>query len=120
MTSVGVVDVVGRLTADVVRTSYWTGHSESVIYAGVVWAMVGIGIAIIASGASQPLLLLVISAVVAAFMMFIYSVLLLILNRRLLERPLRPSWPRIGALVFAIGLFGTLSAAIIFEQVRRF
>jgi uncharacterized protein YhhL (DUF1145 family) len=58
--------------------------------------------------------------VVAAFMMFIYSVLLLILNRRLLEKPLRPSWPRIGALVFAIGLFGTLSAAIIFEQVRRF
>jgi hypothetical protein len=120
MTSVGVVDVVGRLTADVVRTSYWTGHSESVIYAGVVWAMIGIGIAIVASGASQPLPLLVISAVVAAFMMFIYSVLLLILNRHLLDKPLRPSRPRIAALVFAIALFGTLSAATIVEQVGRF
>jgi hypothetical protein len=120
MTSVGVVDVVGRLTADVVRTNYWTGHSESVIYALVVWAMVGTGIAIIASGASQPLALLVISAVIAAFMMFVYSVLLLILNRRLLDPPLRPSLLRTGALVFAIGLFGVLSGATILEQIERF
>lgn len=120
MTSVGVVDVVGRLAADVVRTSYWTGRSESVLYASVVWAMVGIGVAIIISEMAQPLVLLVISAVVAAFMMFIYSILLLILNRRLLDPPLRPSWPRLGVLAFAILLFGGLSVATIIEQFARF
>lgn len=120
MTAVGVVDVVGRLTADVVRTSYSTGQSESVIYAGVVWAMVTIAIMIIVSGATQPLISLVISAAIAAFMMFVYSTLLLILNRRLLDAPLRPSSARLGMLVFAIGVFGVLSVATIVEQLDRF
>lgn len=120
MTAVGVVDVVGRLAADVIRTSYSTGRSESVLYAGLVWVMVSIAIAIVASGASQPLITLVISASIAAFMMFIYSTLLFILNRRLLPSPLQPSWARLGMLVFAIGVFGALSVATIIEQLRRF
>ena len=117
MTAVGVVDVTARLAADVLRTIYWSGGNESVIYSAIVWTIVTFGTAVIATGASQPLVLLVISAVVAGFMMFVYSGLLLVLNCSRLDEALRPSWPRRAALTFAILLFGGVSAATIFEQI---
>ena len=117
MTAVGVVDVTARLAADVLRTIYWSGGNESVIYSAIVWMIVVFGTAVIATGASQPLVLLVISAVVAGFMMFIYSGLLLVLNCKKLDQPLRPSWIRRGVLAFAILLFGGVSAATLFEQM---
>ena len=120
MTAVGAFDVTGRLAADVLRTIYWSGGNESMIYAAIVWTMIGLGIAIIVTGATQPLVLLVISAVVAGFMMFIYSILLLVLNNRLLEKPIRPTWPRNGALTFSAILFGATSAVIFYEQFGRF
>jgi hypothetical protein len=91
--SLGIVDYTSRLAADVIRTVYWRGGRESLIYAGLVWAMVGVGCGIIASGMDQPLVLLVIAGCVAAFMMFIYSALLIVLNRRLLAPELGPARP---------------------------
>lgn len=117
MTAVGVVDVTARLAADVLRTIYWSGGNESVIYSVIVWTIVVFGTAVIATGASQPLVLLVISAVVAGFMMFIYSGLLLMLNCSKLDEALRPSWLRRGVLAFAILLFGGVSAATLSEQI---
>jgi hypothetical protein len=117
--ALGIVDFTARLTADVLRTSYWRGRSESVIYAGLVWALVLIGIGIIGSGMDQPLILLVIAGCIAAFMMFLYSGLLIVLNRRLLAPPLRPAGYRIAALIWAVGLFGILSAITIADQARR-
>jgi hypothetical protein len=111
MTAVGAVDVTGRLAADVVRTSYSKGRSESVIYAVIVWLIVALGIAIVLSGTAQPLVLLVISGSIAGFMMFLYSGLLIMLNRRLLDPPLRPGAGRIAALVAAMLFFGTISGA---------
>ena len=55
-------------------------------------------------------MLLVISAVVGGFMMFLYSGLLILINRRILPRPIRIRGVRLGALVWSILLFGTLSA----------
>jgi hypothetical protein len=103
----------------VLRTSYWRGRSESVIYAGLVWTLVLIGIAIIGSGMDQPLVLLVIAGCIAAFMMFLYSALLIVLNRRLLAPQLRPVGYRIAALVWAVGLFGILSAITVVDQARK-
>jgi hypothetical protein len=117
--ALGIVDYTARLAADVLRTSYWQGRSESVIYAGLVWILVLIGIGIIGSGLDQPLILLVIAGCIAAFMMFIYSALLIILNRRLLAPPLRPAGYRIGALVWAVALFGILSVITIVDQARK-
>jgi len=117
LTAVGVVDVTARLAADVLRTIYWTGGNESVIYSAIVWMIVVFGIAVVSTGASQPLVLLVTSAVIAGFMMFVYSGLLLVLNCRKLDEPLRPSWTRRGALAFAILMFGGVSAATFFEQI---
>jgi hypothetical protein len=114
--SLGIVDYTSRLAADVVRTVYWRGGRESLIYAGLVWAMVAVGCSIIASGMDQPLVLLVIAGCVAAFMMFIYSAMLIVLNRRLLAPELRPSAGRVGALVWAVLLFGFLSGITIIDQ----
>jgi hypothetical protein len=117
MTAVGVVDVTARLAADVLRTVYWSGGNESVIYSVIVWTIIIFGSAVVSTGASQPLVLLIISAVIAGFMMFVYSALLLVLNRSKLEKPLRPSTTRTGVLILAILLFGGVSAATLFEQL---
>ena len=117
--ALGIVDYTSRLAADVLRTSYMKGRSESVIYAVIVWAMVLTGTSILASGMDQPLVLLVIAGCVAAFMMFIYSALLILLNRRLLAAPLRPAGYRVAALVWAVALFGILSAITIVDQARK-
>jgi hypothetical protein len=117
MTAVGVVDVTARLAADVLRTVYWSGGNESIIYSVIVWTIVVFGTAVISTGASQPLVLLVISAVVAGFMMFVYSSLLLLMNCRRLDEQLRPSTLRKSALGFAILLFGGVSVATVFEQI---
>jgi hypothetical protein len=117
--SLGIVDFTSRLAADTIRTVYWRGGRESLIYAGVVWAMVLTGIAIISAGLDQPLVLLVTSACVAAFMMFIYSALLIILNRRLLPAELRPAPYRVASLVWAVALFGILSAITVADQASK-
>lgn len=117
--SLGIVDYSSRLAADTIRTVYWRGGRESLIYASVVWAMVLTGIAIIASGLDQPLVLLVIAGCVAAFMMFIYSALLIILNRRMLAPELRPAGYRVAALLWAVALFGVLSGITIVDQFSK-
>lgn len=117
--SLGIVDFTSRLAADTIRTVYWRGGRESLIYTAVVWAMVLTGIAIIAAGLSQPLVLLVTSACVAAFMMFIYSALLIVLNRRLLPVELRPAPYRVASLVWAVTLFGVLSAITVADQASK-
>jgi hypothetical protein len=117
--ALGIVDYTSRLAADVVHTIYWRGGHESRVYAVIVWFMVLIGSAIISSGLDQPLLLLVIAGCVAAFMMFIYSILLIVLNRRLLPGPLRPAPYRVAALIWAVALFGILSAITIADQASK-
>ena len=117
--ALGIVDYTSRLAADVLRTSYLRTRSESLVYAWLVWALVAAGIAAIASGLSQPLVLLVTSACIAAFMMVLYSALLILLNRRLLAPELRPAGYRIAALVWAVGLFGVLTAITVMDQLGR-
>ncbi|QAY77692.1 Nramp family divalent metal transporter [Sphingosinicella sp. BN140058] len=117
--ALGIVDYTARLTADVLRTSYMKRTSESVVYACIVWAIVLVGIAIIGTGLDQPLILLVIAGCVAAFMMFVYSALLIVLNRRLLAPEIRPAAYRIGFLVWAVALFGTLSVITILDQAKK-
>ena len=117
--ALGIVDYTSRLAADVLRTSYLKGHDESRLFAAIVWGIVLVGIAIIASGMSQPLVLLVIAGCIAAFMMFIYSALLILLNRRLLDPELRPAGYRVAALSWAVLLFGALSVVTVIDQIRR-
>jgi hypothetical protein len=51
--------------------------------------------------------------------MFLYSGLLILLNRRLLAPELRPGTLRVGALAWAVALFGVLSAITVVDQAKR-
>ena len=117
--ALGIVDYTSRLAADVVKTSYARNANESKVYAGLVWGLVAIGIVILLIGVTQPIVLLVISAVVGGFMMFLYSGLLILVNRKTLPKPVRVRGVRLGALVWSILLFGTLSALTFRDQLGK-
>ena len=117
--ALGIVDYTSRLGADVLRTTYWKSTNESKIYFGLVWGLVGIGVIVLLSGLTQPLILLVISAVTGGLMMFFYSALLLLINRRVLPKEIRPGAVRVAALIWAFALFGFLSALTFNEQLRK-
>lgn len=117
--AVGIADYTCRLTADVLKTSYVKTASESKIYFGLVWGLVLIGCIVLLAGFAQPLVLLIISAVTGGFMMFIYSGLLIKLNRSLLPSPIKITGGRTAVLVWAVLLFGTLSAIVFYQQFQN-
>jgi hypothetical protein len=123
LVALGVIDYIGRLTADVVKTVYLPGSqrwSESRVYFLVVWCMVAAGSAILLSGFNQPLLLLVIAACLNGMVMFVYSVLLIQLNRRGLPPALRVRGLRLAMLVFAVLFYGFFSGWLIIVQVKSY
>jgi hypothetical protein len=117
--ALGIVDYTSRLAADVIKTSYKRDANESKVYAGLVWGLVAIGIIVLAAGFDQPIVLLVIAAVVGGFMMFIYSGLLIMINRKTLPAAIRVRGVRLGALVWAVLLFGTLSFLTFRDQLAK-
>jgi hypothetical protein len=117
--ALGIVDYTSRLAADVIKTSYARQADESKLYAGLVWGLVAVGIIVLLLGFDQPIVLLVIAAVVGGFMMFIYSGLLILINRKTLPAPIRIRGVRLGALVWAILLFGTLSVLTFRAQLQN-
>ena len=119
--AMGIVDYTSRLAADLLVTAYvrHPGATESRIYFGIVWVLVGMGTAILLAGIDQPLVLLVISASVGGTMMCLYSVLLVALNRRHLAPELRPGAVRIGWLAWATVFYGWLGVLTVASGVRR-
>ena len=117
--ALGIVDYTSRLAADVLKTSYLRNANESKIYAALVWGLVLIGVVVLLTLDAQPIALLVISAVVGGFMMFIYSGLLILINRRTLPAPIRIRGFRLAMLIWAIVLFGVLSAFTFQAQIER-
>jgi hypothetical protein len=117
-TAMGVVDYTSRLAADILKSTYMPGASESRTYFWLVWGMVGLGCTILLGGFSQPLTLLVISASTAGTMMFLYSFMLIALNRKLLPPAIRISGFRTGTLVWSTLLFGWLALLTIYTQVQ--
>jgi hypothetical protein len=117
--AMGIVDYTSRLAADVIKTSYRRNANESKLYAGLVWGLIAIGIIVLLAGFDQPIVLLVIAAVTGGFMMFIYAGLLILINRRILPAPIKVRGVRLAALVWAILLFGVLSALTFQAQLAN-
>ncbi|MFG1992124.1 Nramp family divalent metal transporter [Actinoplanes sp. NPDC048988] len=117
--ALGIVDYTSRLAADVLKTAYLKSFNESKMYFALVWGLVLVGILVLLSGVTQPLVLLVISAVTGGLMMFVYSALLLLINLRLLPPEIRPRAGRVAALVWSFLLFGFLSVLTFNEQIRK-
>jgi hypothetical protein len=117
--SLGIVDYVSRLVADVLIVGYvrdskrWT---ESRLYVTVVWGMVLFGCAVLLAGFDQPLTLVVLAAALSGAVMFVYSGILLVVNRRFLPEELRIRGFRLLALVWAFCLFGVLTVIVAIDQ----
>ncbi|MFG1683325.1 Nramp family divalent metal transporter [Nonomuraea sp. NPDC049269] len=119
--AMGIVDYTSRLASDTIKTVYLRDRAVSVnrVYFIVVWAMVLIGITILLLGFDQPLILLVFSASFAAVMMFVYSILLIVLNRGSLPAAIKVRSYRLGALVWSIAFFGTLTVLTVIQQAQK-
>ena len=81
-----VVDLVARITADVLAVNYLREHrfwTEAKVYATVVWVVVTLGVLILAAGLTAPIALLAISAVLNGLVMVVYCALLIRVNRSL-------------------------------------
>jgi uncharacterized protein YjeT (DUF2065 family) len=117
-TAMGIMDYTSRLAADILKSTYVTGASESRMYFWLVWGMVGLGCTILLGGFSQPLTLLVISASTAGTMMFFYSFMLIALNRKMLPKAIRIGPFRIAILAWSTLMFGSLAALTIYTQVQ--
>ena len=117
-TAMGIIDYTSRLAADVLKTTYRPGASESRMYFWLVWGMVGLGCTILLTRISQPLTLLVISASTAGTMMFFYSFMLIALNRKMLPAAIRIGPFRIATLVWSTLMFGSLAALTIYTQLQ--
>ncbi|TDC87762.1 hypothetical protein E1292_46375 [Nonomuraea deserti] len=118
--AMGIVDYTSRLASDTLKTVYLSKSSVSVnkVYFFTVWAIALIGIGILLLGFDQPLILLVFSACFAAVMMFVYSILLIVLNRRALPDAIKVRSYRLGALIWSVAFFGTLTVLVVIQQAQ--
>ncbi|MCK2217601.1 Nramp family divalent metal transporter [Actinomadura sp. ATCC 31491] len=119
--AMGIVDYTSRLAADTIKTVYLRDRPVSVnrVYFLTVWALALVGIAILLLGFDQPLILLVFSASFAAVMMFVYSILLIVLNRRALPKEIQVRSYRLGALIWSVAFFGTLTVLTVIQQAQK-
>ena len=118
--SLGILDYVGRVSADVIKTIHgreskkWT---ESKLYFLFVWGEVALGTVVLLSGFDQPLALLVVASSLNGVVMFLYSVLLIRLNRRGLPPSLRVRGLRLGLMWVIAAVFGVLSVWLLLAQL---
>ncbi|MGH3361217.1 MAG: Nramp family divalent metal transporter [Nocardioides sp.] len=121
-TNLTVLDMVARLTADVLKTTTLRDSelwSESKLYFVTVWGMILLGSAILLSGVDQPLVLIVIAAALNGVVMFIYSILLLKLNRGVLPREIGLKGGRLVVIVWAVLFYGGFSVVLLIDQVKK-
>ena len=121
-TNLAVLDMVGRVTADVLKTGPLresTTWSESKIYFVVVWTEIVFGSIILLSGVTQPLILLVIASSLNGLVMFVYSCLLIQLNRLNLPKEIRVGGVRLVALAWAVLFYGFFSVVLLVDQVNK-
>jgi hypothetical protein len=120
-TNLTVLDMVGRIVADVLKTgplkdsTTWT---ESKLYFAVVWTEIAFGSIILLSGVTQPVLLLVIASSLNGLVMFVYSVLLIQLNRFTLPKEIGLKGGRLGVLVWAVIFYGGFSVVLLIDQFK--
>ncbi|MFI7615002.1 Nramp family divalent metal transporter [Nonomuraea terrae] len=119
--AMGIVDYTSRLASDTIKTVYLRDKPITVnrVYFLIVWGLALVGTVILLLGFDQPLILLVFSACFAAVMMFVYSILLIVLNRRALPEALKVRSYRLGALIWSVGFFGTLTILVVIQQARQ-
>jgi hypothetical protein len=108
-TELGVLDVVARISADIVKVNYLRENdswSLSKLYFLFLWGEIALGSIILLIGLEGPLLLLTISAALTGGVMLTYSIILIYMNRKILARDLRMKLPRLIVLLWSCLFFG--------------
>jgi hypothetical protein len=121
-TNLAVLDMVGRVVADVLKTGPLRSNetwSESKIYFTVVWLEIAFGSIILLSGVTQPIVLLVIASSLNGLVMFVYSCLLIQLNRFTLPAEVRTGGGRLAALMWAVLFYGFFSVILLIDQFGK-
>ena len=121
-TNLAVLDMVGRVVADVLKTGPLRDNqswSESKIYFTVVWLEIAFGSLILLSGVTQPIVLLVIASSLNGLVMFVYSCLLIQLNRSTLPAEIRTGGGRLAALAWAVLFYGFFSVVLLIDQFGK-
>ena len=121
-TNLTVLDMISRLTADVLKTTTLRDNdqwSESRLYFITVWTMILFGSIILLVGVDQPLLLLVIASALNGLVMAVYSVLLLQLNRWTLPREIGLRGFRFVAILWAVAFYGFFSVILLIDQGKQ-
>ena len=121
-TELGLMDMVARVSADLVRT-LWAKGSETWtlrrLYYVFLWGEILTGCAILLSGFDKPVPLLVLGACLNGLVMAFYSILLLWMNKRVLPAWLAMGWVRFGAILWACGFYGYFSVMVLIDQLPR-
>lgn len=121
-TEIGIVDILGRLVAEIVKVNYLRRRArptESELYLIIIWIVIVAGVVILMSGFEEPLALLVVAAALGGLIMFLYSGLLIWVNFRLLSRSIRMSRLRLALLVWAFGFYGYFSLRLLADMPRQ-
>jgi Mn2+/Fe2+ NRAMP family transporter len=121
-TNLAVLDMVGRITADVLKTGVLkdnTTWSESKLYFATVWLEIAFGSIILLSGVTQPIVLLVIASSLNGLVMFVYSCLLIQLNRGVLPREIGLKGGRLVAIGWAVLFYGGFSVILLIDQAKQ-
>ena len=123
-TELGVLDVVSRISADIVKVNYLRNceyWSQSRLYFLFLWMEIVFGCLILLfSNYKEPYGLLKMSAAMNGFVMLIYSLLLLYMNGKILPRIISLSPLRFIALAWAAAFFGYFSfQALKYEVIPK-
>jgi len=123
-TELGVLDVISRISADIVKVNYLRENekwSVSKLYFLFLWGEIALGVIILlVPDFSEPLFLIKISAALQGGVMFVYSILLLWMNNKVLSRSLSMSPLRFVAIIWSCAFFGYFSFMVMKTEVLPF
>jgi hypothetical protein len=119
-TELGVLDMVARVNADIIRTHWARGSaawSLPRIYYTCLWAEILAGCGILLAGFSEPVPLLVLGACLNGLVMAFYAFLLLWINARVLPRWLAMGKLRFVAIVWACAFYGYFALVVLGDKL---
>lgn len=119
-TQTTVLDATSRIMAEnllILKHRVWDTKHLSGIYYSFLWFQIACGILIFLFNLGQPLFLLTLSAIFNALAMFVHIGLTLWLNVKKLEKPIRPSFIRVGMMLAAFVFFGYFAIRVVLEFV---
>jgi len=121
-TELGLMDMVARVSADLVYTTWARGSKKLSlrnVYYFWLWGEILVGCTILICGFNKPVPLLILGASLNGLVMAVYCLLLLWVNMRVL-----PSWLAMGkvrfvAMVWAFAFYGYFATIVVSGQIAK-